>query len=238
MATPNEIIRASRFAGDPATSPAGASPSQAALATSAPLVVLGLVATGLAVLVVILWLTRSPSESPAGFPSYSDRPHSTVNGVTLVDYRDRAWLSYYERNAVLLGKPLVSERPYGQCPTAIVFENFIVCHVADLETQGTAWEFLPVLLGSMQQLPAGISGDSTAELAPIVQAYLADLDARQIDRWYWLGQVQSPAFCPPGKGSCFQVFQRQVLTWSASAAPDDVAAVRISALGAAVHGKR
>jgi len=83
-------------------------------------------------------------------------------------------------------------------------------------------------------LPPGALPNPQAQLAPIIQAYMTRLQEEGVDRWYWLGAVQSPAYCPQDSGECFQVFQRQVLRWPrGSRNPADV---QLSPLGTTIKG--
>ncbi len=150
--------------------------------------------------------------------------------VVLRDFPNRGWLSFYRENSDWLGEPLWGERPYDIWPSCVGFTNYVICHNPDSTAAGTVWEFAPQLLGTAS-LPPGQAPDPRAALSPAVQAYVARLISEGIDHWYRLGAVQSPAFCPSGKGECFQVFQLQVLRWPAG--NDDPLQVRITPLGLA-----
>jgi hypothetical protein len=151
--------------------------------------------------------------------------------VVVRDYPDQKWLTYYEEHASLLGDPQWSERPYDIWSACMGFTNYVVCHDPSRSVNGTAWEFQPLLLGT-KSLPRDVGPNARAELAPAVQAYLSQLQEHN-DPWYWLGAVQTTALCPVGTGTCYQTFQRQVLTWPNGSASAD--AVHLSPLGLAIQ---
>jgi hypothetical protein len=173
------------------------------------------------------------AESVAGPPATVPQERIGTKRVVLGDYPDRPWLSYYRAHKSWLGDPQWGERPFGVQANCVGFTYYIVCQSADPRLKGSTWEFLPLLLGE-QQMPHGATRQLDAPLAPAVHAYIARLLATGEDWQYWLGRVVSPAYCPADPdaagGSCFQVFQRQILRWSADS--QDPADVRLSPLGA------
>jgi hypothetical protein len=187
----------------------------------------GAAVLALVLVIVVQALWARPAPAPLPPPSV---PQEVVGPqrVVLGDYPDRGWLSYYRANRRWLGDPRWGERPHDLFASCVGFTNYVVCHNPDPKAAGTAWEFLPLLLGE-QHLPTGAAPQLDAPLAPAVRAYLSRLEADGEDWFYWLGRVVSPAYCPPEGGECFQVFQRQVLRWPAG--NSDPGGVRVSPLG-------
>ncbi len=184
--------------------------------------------TSVTLLSLLLVLAGRPQQTTA---QLSGIPQEVIgpNRVVMRNYPDRAWLSYYKSNAGWVGEPLWGERPFDIWASCYGFQNSVVCHNTDPAVVGSVWEYLPQPLGT-RSLMSGQVPNPRAELAPIVQDYIALLQRKGEDHWYRLGAVQAPAYCPEGDGDCYQVFQLQVLRWSKSST--DPSDVRISQLGA------
>lgn len=152
--------------------------------------------------------------------------------VTLIDYPDRKWLSYYLAHRQWLGEPVWGERPYGTQPSCVGFSLQLVCLNPDPAVAGSLWRFLPLLLGEAS-LPPGISRQPSAPLDPLVQSFVTMHQAAGEDTYYWLGEVISGAYCSQDSGSCFQTFQRARLVWRVSDTDPD--SVQLSPLGLSIN---
>jgi len=173
---------------------------------------------------VVIYLLIPKGKTPEPIPGVLQEVVGK-NKVLLRDFENRKWLTYWKEYAEMLGDPLESERPLGTQSSCIRFVFHIVCHSNNQSQKGTIWEFQPLLLG-VSYLPPTIQPNDQAELAPIVQSYMMSLEQKGIDRFYFLGAVQSPAFCVDNQ--CMQVFQRAVLTWnSGSVRPEDIKRERL-----------
>lgn len=150
--------------------------------------------------------------------------------VRLIDHPGGpTWLTLYNEYQDLLGEPLAGEQPVDACLSAVIFLNYVICHVWEPSVRGSQWEYPPAVLGSTA-LPAGVRKDVDAPLAPIVKAYIdTALTSKGRDWLYWLGRPISHPYCNQ-TGQCFQALERQMLHWpdSPTAGPMDV---RLSPLG-------
>jgi hypothetical protein len=138
----------------------------------------------------------------------------------------------------MLGAPLTGITRYERYSQCAVFTNYLFCLNANSEQRGNPWEFIPIALGevTLERDPKAAKTPDVA-LTPAAQLYVSALGAFGGRSWhYWLGPTLTTAVCEPEKGTCYQAFKRQILTFPQGDIQDP-ALVKLSPLGTQNYGR-